>query len=499
MKRIIETLLVLVLFVVLTYVGRSKLAVFYYNQGNNYFDANMFDKAEASFKRALKINPSIAVAHYMLANTYTSRRMFDQAISEYKRCLEIDPAYIQAYSMLARIYGNNQMYEEAIGLIKYAEKLSPNNHEIKKVSQELSLEYTLDSLDKGIDYFLEGDTQKAYELLNRAILEKPDFAYAHYTLGFLYFNDGNLDAAANKLYDALEQDIQFWPAHKLLGDIYFEKGLYDKAAYSYKEALKLHRNDSSLENDLGITLMNMERYGEAVTHLQEALRLDPGNIDIRYSLANTYRDNKMFDSAILEYNNILPRKIDYPNIYNDLGGCLGRLGKKKEALEAYQNEINYDRKKLMDNPKDVIALNSLAFALNETGESGEARAIIEKALVIRPEYRQAHITLARIFEKSGYSKEALEELATAKRLSPQANFIERDIASIKKDKAPAAEAVFFAPDTVFLKNGRQIKGRIKQEDKEKIVLEVKIGPTLGNLIFYRNSIEKIVAYSQGKI
>ncbi len=491
MKKIIESLILLVLLILFICSLRLKIAPFYYNRGNEYYELRLYEKAIASFRKSLKFNPSMAITHYMLANAYMERNMQEEAIGSYKEAIRTDPRYIGAYCALGQIYRDNQMYPEALALLKEAESIAPSNQEINKLLDEVSFGYMADCLDKGTDLFLSGDKPQAYALIKKAVEARPEFGYAHYTLAYLYFSEHNYNEAEKILNKAVELDPEFWPAYKLLGDISFQKGLYEEAIRKYQVALALNYNNAVLHNDLGLALMQMERYAEALVYLREAARLDPGNLDIRYSLASTYRDRGMLNEAASEYKKIIQARQDYPNLYNDLGDIYTLQKKNEEALEAYQKEIDYSRRRLAANPDDPAILSNLAYALNGLGEHNKAKEIIEKVLALYPKYRQAYLTLAKIYEKLGNSKETLALLTQAKALSSQVNFIDRDMARVKRELR-SLDAGFVPTETVYLKNGRHIEGRIQVEDKEKVILEVMLGNARGNLTFYRNAIERIV-------
>jgi len=477
-------------------VGWAKLAVFFHNKGCEYYDRNLYDEAIAYFKKSLIINSEVAVTHYNLANAYMEIKKEDEAIEEYKKTIQIAPSYIQAYCALSQIYRSRQMYEEALIQLKQAEIAIPSNQEIKKFLGEISFEYMTDCLDRGTESFLAGDKQKAYVLLNKALKINPGFAFTHYTLAYFYFTDHNYNEAEAGLNKTIELNSQFWSAHKLLGDIYFEKGDYENAINEYKRALTLNYNDPALNNDLGLVLMQMERYDEALVYLKEAIKLDPDNLNIRYSLASVYRDNEMISEAIEEYKKVIRYQPDYPNVHNDLGDIYRRLGKDKESLEEYKKEIEYCQAKLAINPNDPIMLNNLAYALNGIGENNKAKEIIDKLIDSQPNYRQAYLTLAKINEKLGNFNKIIATLEKAKGLSVQTNFIDRDIDRVKKELRSSGSG-FMAVDTIYLKNGRQIKGRIKEEDEEKVIIEVQLGNVIGSLTFYRNMIERIIKSSSG--
>lgn len=483
------------LLAVLIFIGRNKLEAYFFNSGNSYYNAKIYAQAIDSFKNALKINQKNISTHYMIACAYRENNMAQSAADEYEKVIKMDPRFTKAYCALSDIYSDKQMYEEALEKLKEAEAFDQNNPEIKALADKISFEFTAKSLGKSIDAFLSQDKEEAYGLLNKIVQARPDFTHARYTLAAFYYNDYKFDAAIKELNETLRLDPQFWPALKLLGDIYFAKGLFSLAIDRYQDALVLNKEDASTENDLGIALVQLERYGQAVDHLQTALKLNPNN-NIRYNLASAYKDKGMFKEAELGYKELAFLQDDYPNLYNDLGDIYAHLGKTREADISYQKEIANDKTKLLTGPNDIETLNNLAYAYCGIKDYKKAKGLIEKTLAINPKYRQAYLTLAKIEQNSGNPHAAVIALNRAKELSAQANFIDQDIAAISNNLKARDNASFLAVDTVYLNNGRVIKGKITEEDQQKIIIELVLGKSTGNLIFYRNMIKKI---SSGEI
>jgi len=493
MKKIIRLAVFSVLLAVGLYFGRNWLAVYYCNQGSIDYNRGAYKEAAGSFKKSLAINSSVAMVHYNLACAYREINMADKAIEEYRNTIRIDPKYARAYIGLGKLYWEDKRYEEALTLLKQAAAKLPYSQEIEKLSDAISFEYMTYCLDKGIDVFLSGNQKKARDLLNKALEIRPDFAYAHYTLGYFYYAENNRKEAEEALNRAIQVDPRYWPAYKLLGDMCMEKGDYKEAVTKYSVALNLNRGSASVNNDLGLALMQVEHYKEAAGYLKEALRLQPGNLDIQCSLANVYKDMESFGQAASEYEKIILRKPDYPNVHNDLADSYKKLGRKDEALAAYQREINISQKKLLTSPNSAVTINSLAYAYNGIGSYKEAEGAIHRALALQPGYREAYLTLAKIQENAGNNTEALASLAKARFLSRETGFIDRDIARIKKESLQAFKnkTSFLPSDIVYLKNGRRLAGVIKSENGEEVVLEAYAGNSSVTTKLPRGEIERI--------
>jgi len=344
---------------------------------------------------------------------------------------------------------------------------------------------------------MAGDRLKAYELLNKALQINPDFALTHYLLGYFYYNEKKYDKAEVMLNEAILLDNKLFLAYKLLGDIYFEKRIFNKAIDKYKSALAINK-DAVILNNVGLAYMNLENYNEAILFLKEALGLNPGNVNIRYSLASVYRDNGWLSNALPEYKNVVNIQPNYPNVHNDLGDIYKQQGQAKEAIEEYNKEIYACQNKISGNPSDIFLLNDLSHAYNGIGEYRKAKELIDKALVIKPDYQQGYITLANIYRNLGDSKNALVALEKAKGLSAQKYFFIEKAIKENKDLNEFKEFIegkkeFHPVDTVYLKNGRQLKGIIKQNNGEKIILEIKAGNVIGTVTLSPDSVERIIS------
>ena len=97
------------------------------NLGIIYFRADEIDKAEESFKQALKINPDSAVSLNHLGIIYRGKGKFKEAKSNYEKALEIAPNYAYAhlnYGILLDLYMGE--LNEALDHYEKFQELAPN-------------------------------------------------------------------------------------------------------------------------------------------------------------------------------------------------------------------------------------------------------------------------------------------------------------------------------------------------------------------------------------
>ena len=99
---------------------------------------------------------------------------------------------------------------------------------------------------------------KAADTLQQAISLKPDFAQAHFNLGYAWSRAGNPDAAIR----------------------------------SYQEALRCNPGDANGHAALGEELVRVGARAEAARHLERALELNPGNQKVRQALESLQSPRK---------------------------------------------------------------------------------------------------------------------------------------------------------------------------------------------------------------
>lgn len=459
MRKLLGIFCLLILIIIFIYLYKNKSAAFYNNIGADLSEKGSYGEAITYFKKSIAILPGNYLTHLNLANAYKS---------------------------LAKIYMQEKMYPDAITELKNGLSFDPTNNEIKELLSEISFKAASDYSAKGLSEFLAGNKKTAYALMSNAITLDANSAYAHYLLAYFYYADQNFNKAIAEIEKIIKLDSRFGLANKLLGDIYFDSGNYLQAIEQYKLALAVNNNDYILYNNISLAFVQLERYHEALTYIKKASELSPANPNISYTLASIYRDNSMLEQSLLEYDKLS----DYPNIHNDKAGIYMAQGKKKQAFLEYSNQIKDCNHKLSVNSNDMLSLNNLANAYIGIEDYNKAETAINRAINIAPNYRQNYLTLANIQKHLGNYTDASKTLEKAYLLAdtPKFKIINTDISNIKNAPQPFMQNRAL----IYLKNGRVLEGIIKSETAEKVVLEVEIGISKGDMILYHGTIARIL-------
>ncbi len=166
---------------------------FYYLEGLAYFGLGEYEKAETSFKKAVKLNPDYSEARTSLGGIYLELGRWDDAIRESTKAAE-DLFY--------------RSREKALTHIGYA-------------------------------YFKKGDFETAKKYFKDALEKNPAFVYTHNKLGELYLETGETEKAVEEFKKAVEGYDPYDEAHYNLGLAYLKMGKMDDACREFRRVLEL--------------------------------------------------------------------------------------------------------------------------------------------------------------------------------------------------------------------------------------------------------------------
>jgi tetratricopeptide (TPR) repeat protein len=163
------------------------------------------------------------------------------------------------------------------------------------------------ALAEGSRLLETGETDKAIDMLNQAVMLNPDLAEAYFKLGIAYALVETRDESAEVVEEPTPTPKDKKPKEvKTNSEIAFEKAVeaykkmlkanpddavaqfdlgraYNKlnededAAKALREAVRLKPDDTEYQTELGAILIKLARYHEALGPLKKALELDPDN------------------------------------------------------------------------------------------------------------------------------------------------------------------------------------------------------------------------------
>jgi tetratricopeptide (TPR) repeat protein len=104
-----------------------KVAVAHNNMGRYFRELNQYDKAIASYTKAIEIDPKGYKTYSNRGKAYFDTGKADEALIDLNKCLEIEPDYAEALSNRGAVLASKNKFKEAITDLNKAIKLDPTN------------------------------------------------------------------------------------------------------------------------------------------------------------------------------------------------------------------------------------------------------------------------------------------------------------------------------------------------------------------------------------
>ena len=220
-------------------------------------------------------------------------------------------------------------------------------------------------------------------------------------MGRAYLSDRMIDEGRVELKKALELGekaklpVVVSGAHNGLGVSYRWQSESAKAELHFRAALKIAREAGDTKttmhalNNVALTLKRQADYLGAVQLFSESMKLaeksgdDGMRATLLNNIGNAYSANMQADRALtfLTEARELKEKIDDPTLYmtlTNIGICLGRLGRDKEAL-GYYSRAEKGALAAADEVQAVIARLNAGVSYLREEEYEKARDLLEKA------------------------------------------------------------------------------------------------------------------------
>jgi tetratricopeptide (TPR) repeat protein len=307
------------------------------------------------------------------------------------------------------------------------------------------------------------DIQAAIEKYQQMIRLAPHLAAAYNNLGRLYFNQRDYGHAAQTLAQGLRLNPNMPTASAMLGMSYMETGQMQKAEDPLETALRANPKDAVVQISLAKVRIRLHKYDEAVDLLKTYTGENPRDQEAWYLLGKTYLqlsedslgkihqidpnsvvahevageiDESMhnYDGALVEYKKAIDLSPNQPGPHIHMATAYWSIAKWDSARTEFEAGLAHD-------PNNCSAHWKLGNAILEAnGEPGEALTHLNRAVELCPELMQARVDRARALIKSGKHDQALPDLLTAEKESPDEPSIHFLLASVYRAQGKTAVA-----------------------------------------------------------
>jgi len=330
------------------------------NVAENKLKLNEFDEARRIYFHLLPTYESKEAIYYYIANVYYNEKKYDSATICYQQALTIAPDYTAAYLPLATAYYATKNFVSAIEWFTKAQRQTNTS----AINNYLGLcYYGLNNAVKAIDYFnqaLSIDKNNAIVYYNLAkvynMLDQPQKAISYLDistrllpqdadglllLAKLHAKTGNSKEAINNYLEAITIRPSISPS-KALADLYTEDHQYDKALNIYRVLISLDSNNAALQYRMGVCYEGNKLWTNALESYLTAMRNNPTEKLYLYAVANIYFQQGDTKNALLYIEQAIQHDSTFAKGYYLMGYIKYKMGKTKEAKEAFANAYGFD-------------------------------------------------------------------------------------------------------------------------------------------------------------
>jgi tetratricopeptide (TPR) repeat protein/predicted AlkP superfamily pyrophosphatase or phosphodiesterase len=275
------------------------------------------DECKAFFLRYAQQRPGRAEPWLGLGFAQSMAGDMKGAEASFLRALEMNPRSVAAVTGLYNVYERGERSREILQAVRAAVEANPDS----------SAHHTL----LGMFLVAERDTRGAEAELRRALELDPDRDAALAALGDLLLATGRGEESRRLLEKAIARSANLIEVRLSLGRVYAKMGRMGEATRQMSEAVRLDPRSATAHGQLGMILVMQERHDRAVPMLERALELDPDLYELRLHLAVQYHSLKKPEACEAVLRAALSRRPGEPEATRLLASLYRETGRQAEA------------------------------------------------------------------------------------------------------------------------------------------------------------------------
>jgi|GEM_PF-2747229 len=271
------------------------------------------------------------------------------------------------------------------------------------------------------------------EIYQKAVVENPDDASAHYNLGLAYRQLGQYSKAIRELKEVLRLVPDHAKAKIALGKTYvllgrggkkYQRLKPEKAVVKYKKIVTKNPKDAKAQRLLGDAYRELGKCHQAIEAYKKALRIDAEDAETYLYLGICYYKVNWFPEAVAELKQALALNINgSAHIYLGLIYRATEADPKpvKEGLRIYvKGDYAEDEKRaVLKNPNDPNTRHTLANSYLILGWYPKAIEQYQAVLRLDPNRAAVHYSLGIAYKKLAQYQKAIEEFEYALKAYPK--------------------------------------------------------------------------------
>ena len=361
--------------------------------GTLYVQRKEYDEAQKILNRLIKLEGDSYLAYYSLARLYRELQYYDKAAASYEKALELNWFERLAYEM-AEFYENQLQYDKAVAI--YQRIIEEGESTDMAKTKLVNLYLKIDENDKALDLLRE----------LRTVL--PESFNVDITITRILLSQEKYDEAVMILEDVLQTNPELTVMRYLLGMAYFRKKDLDKAA----EQLEMIPAESNLYEDtifLRVKILSEAEDQAGAIELLKKQIAEPSTSKPSFYilLASLYRENEEAERGKEIYTQALQLYPQDAELLYNYGIFLEKTGEQENAVSTMQAVLVLE-------PDNGPALNYVGYTWADKGINLEkALEYIKKAVELMPDDGYVRDSLGWVHFKMGNISQAVIELEKA--------------------------------------------------------------------------------------
>jgi serine/threonine-protein kinase len=355
------------------------------------------------------------------------------AVVSFSRAIELDAKFALGYAGLADAYWQHYqlshesaMTRRALDAGLTALGLDPNQADVRVAVANI--------------YLGVGQYEEAAQQLEHALALQPANDNAHRVFAKALVSQGKGDEAIAALQKAIDVRSGRWLTYYDLGGVYYRLRRLPEAAAAYQRALELLPNDVRIYNNLGAVYAQMWDNERALDNFERANRLVSSrrgfsNIgQIRYRLGR-------FKDAVEAYEQALKLDPKGATTRGNLGDAYLRLGRAEDARREFQRARELSLEDLKVNARDASTLAALARFEAKLGMHEQADKHVANAVALTPSDPDVLYKRAVVDALAGRPEAAVQALERAIRSGFVRRWAREDYDLVSLRASPAFQAL----------------------------------------------------------
>lgn len=230
--------------------------------------------ALADAHQAVEEFPESAILMHLLAVAESKNGLEDEARESFRKAIRLDPTIPQNYYDLALLDMQAEDYGEATAMLHSYLGVTPQN-----AKAHLML---------GIAYRKQNKNQLAIEELKQSLASSPDLPLAHYNLGKIYAGQGDNKAALEEYRAELGINPEFYDVYCSAGDAELAEKNYDSAEALFRRGTELKPLAWQAYDGMARVYLAQNNLSKTESELQMVIALAPQDIEAHSMLAGVY-------------------------------------------------------------------------------------------------------------------------------------------------------------------------------------------------------------------